>query len=71
MSLATPGLRLKVLALFPDIRGVAASMQAFTMVMLAALVTALLAPALEHSMLALALGQLAPRAVALAYQENL
>jgi DHA1 family bicyclomycin/chloramphenicol resistance-like MFS transporter len=59
MSLAAPGLTLSVLDLFPAIRGVVASMQAFTMVMLAALVTALIAPALEHSLLWLALGQLA------------
>lgn len=59
MSLAAPGLTLMVLDLFPKTRGVAASMQAFTMVMLAAVVTALLAPALEHSMLWLALGQMA------------
>jgi DHA1 family bicyclomycin/chloramphenicol resistance-like MFS transporter len=59
MSLAAPGLTLSVLDLFPAIRGVVASMQAFTMVMLAAVVTALIAPALEHSLLSLALGQLA------------
>jgi MFS transporter, DHA1 family, multidrug resistance protein len=58
MSLAAPGLTLMVLDLFPDIRGVVASMQAFTMVMLAAVVTALLAPALQHSLLHLAIGQL-------------
>ena len=40
-------------------RGVVASMQSFTMVMLAALVTALLAPALQDSLLYLAIGQLA------------
>jgi hypothetical protein len=39
MSLAAPGLTLSVLELFPSIRGVVASMQAFTMVMPAALVT--------------------------------
>lgn len=59
MSLAAPGLTLSVLDLFAEIRGVVASMQAFTMVMLAALVTAVLAPVLQHSLLALALGQLA------------
>lgn len=58
MSLAAPGLTLSVLDLFRDIRGVLASMQSFTMVMLAAVVTALLAPALQHSMLYLAIGQL-------------
>jgi DHA1 family bicyclomycin/chloramphenicol resistance-like MFS transporter len=59
MSLAAPGLTLSVLDLFPAIRGAVASMQAFTMVMLAALVTALIAPALEHSLWWLAIGQLA------------
>lgn len=58
MSLASPGLTLMVLDLFPNTRGVAASMQSFSMVMLAAAVTAVLAPALEHSMLALAAGQM-------------
>jgi len=58
MSFASPGLTLIVLDLFPDIRGVVASMQSFTMVMLAAVVTALLAPALQHSLLYLAIGQL-------------
>jgi DHA1 family bicyclomycin/chloramphenicol resistance-like MFS transporter len=58
MSLAAPGLTLTVLDLFPDIRGVVASMQAFTSVVLAAMVTALLAPALQHSLLYLAIGQL-------------
>lgn len=58
MSLAAPELTLSVLDLFPAIRGVVASMQAFTMVMLAAVVTAVIAPALEHSLLWLATGQL-------------
>lgn len=58
MSLAAPGLTLQVLDLFPNIRGIVASMQTFTMVMLSALVTALLAPALQHSLLNLAIGQL-------------
>jgi DHA1 family bicyclomycin/chloramphenicol resistance-like MFS transporter len=58
MSLAAPGLTLSVLDLFPAIRGVVASMQAFTMVMLAAVVTAVIAPALEHSLQWLATGQL-------------
>ncbi|TFW07765.1 Bcr/CflA family efflux MFS transporter [Oxalobacteraceae bacterium OM1] len=59
MSIASPPLTLMVLDLFPDFRGVVASMQAFTMVMLAALATAVLAPALQHSLFHLALGQLA------------
>lgn len=67
MSLAAPGLTLSVLDLFDEIRGVVASMQSFTMVMLAALVTALLAPALQHSMLYLAIGQLVLGAIGLAF----
>ncbi|NNG21453.1 multidrug effflux MFS transporter [Telluria aromaticivorans] len=59
MSLAAPGLTLTVLDLFPDVRGVVASMQSFSMVMLTAIVTAVAAPALQHSMFYLALGQLA------------
>jgi DHA1 family bicyclomycin/chloramphenicol resistance-like MFS transporter len=67
MSLAAPGLTLSVLDLFAEIRGVVASMQTFTMVMLAALVTALLAPELQHSMLYLAIGQLVLAAIGLAF----
>lgn len=58
MSLAAPRLTLKVLDLFPDIKGVVASMLSFTMVMLAAVITALLAPALQNSMLSLSIAQL-------------
>lgn len=58
MSLAAPVLTLQVLNLFDALRGLVASMQAFTMVMLAALTTAFLAPMLQGSLFALALGQL-------------
>lgn len=58
MSLAAPVLTLQVLNLFDQLRGLVASMQAFTMVALAALTTAVLAPMLQGSMFQLALGQL-------------
>ena len=59
MSIAAPNLTLSVLDLFPSNRGLAASLQAFVVVMLAAIVTAIVAPALQSSMLNLSLGQLA------------
>jgi DHA1 family bicyclomycin/chloramphenicol resistance-like MFS transporter len=66
MSIVAPGATLLVLDLFPEIRGIVASCQSFTMTMLAALVAGLIAPFLAHSMLWLALGQLAFALVALA-----
>jgi DHA1 family bicyclomycin/chloramphenicol resistance-like MFS transporter len=59
MSMVAPGLTLRVLDLFPKIRGTVASCQSFTMTMLSALVAGLLSPLLDHSMLALATGQFA------------
>jgi DHA1 family bicyclomycin/chloramphenicol resistance-like MFS transporter len=59
MSLAAPGATLMVLDLFPAIRGTVASCQSFTMTMLGAAVSGLLAPALDGSVLWLASGQLA------------
>ncbi len=56
MSLATPGLLLIGLDLFPQMRGLAASCQAFAMVLLAGLITQL-APAFGGRALALALVQ--------------
>ena len=58
MSIAAPNLTLSVLDLFPANRGLVASLQAFVMVMLAAIVTALVAPVLQSSMLNLSIGQL-------------
>lgn len=58
MSIITPGMTLLVLDLFPAIRGVVASCQSFVQTMLSALVAGLIAPALFHSVLWLALGQL-------------
>ena len=56
MSLATPGLLLIGLDQFPQMRGLAASCQAFAMVLLAGLVTQL-APAFGGRALALGLVQ--------------
>jgi DHA1 family bicyclomycin/chloramphenicol resistance-like MFS transporter len=66
MSIVAPGATLLVLDLFPQIRGIVASCQSFTMTMLAALVAGLVAPLLSHSVLWLALGQLAFALIALA-----
>lgn len=66
MSIVQPGATLLVLDLFPHIRGIVASCQSFTMTMLAALVSGLIAPFLSRSVLWLALGQLAFVLIAMA-----
>jgi DHA1 family bicyclomycin/chloramphenicol resistance-like MFS transporter len=58
MSMVAPGATLLVLDLFPSIRGIVASCQSATVILLAALVAGIVAPALDHSAFALALGQL-------------
>lgn len=58
MSMVAPGVTLLVLDLFPTIRGIVASCQSAMVTLLAALVAGGVAPALDHSALALALGQL-------------
>lgn len=58
MSMVMPGVTLMVLDLFPQIRGIVASCQSFTMTMLAAVVAGALSPLLSHSMFLLAAGQL-------------
>jgi DHA1 family bicyclomycin/chloramphenicol resistance-like MFS transporter len=58
MSLAAPGATLMVLDLFPEIRGTVASCQSFTITLLGALVSGVFSPALDHSALWLAAGQL-------------
>ena len=58
MSIAAPGITLLILDLFPAIRGVVASSQAFVQTMLGAIVAGVIAPALDASVLWLALGQL-------------
>lgn len=58
MSLVAPGATLLVLDLFPTIRGIVASCQSAMVTLLGAVVAGIVAPALDHSALALALGQL-------------
>lgn len=58
MSLVAPGATLLVLDLFPNIRGIVASCQSFTLTMLGAVVSGVVAPFLAHSVLWLAAGQL-------------
>ncbi len=56
-SLIAPGATLLALDLFPRIRGTVASCQSFILTLLGAVVAGAVAPALSHSVLALALGQ--------------
>ncbi|HEY5799743.1 MAG TPA: multidrug effflux MFS transporter [Burkholderiaceae bacterium] len=65
MSMVAPGATLLVLDLFPDIRGIASSCQSFAVTMLGAVVAGVAAPALSHSVLWLAAGQLACGVIAL------
>jgi DHA1 family bicyclomycin/chloramphenicol resistance-like MFS transporter len=65
MSIVAPGVTLMVLDLFPEIRGTVASCQSFTMTMLAALVSGVVAPLLDESPLWLAAGQLGCTVIAL------
>ncbi len=57
MSFIGPGATLLTLDLFPHIRGTVASCQSFALTMLGALVAGVIAPALSHSVLWLAVGQ--------------
>lgn len=59
MSMVAPGLTVKVLDLFPQVRGTVASCQSFTMTMLSALVAGLVSPMLASSVTTLAMGQFA------------
>lgn len=65
MSIAAPGATLMVLDLFPEIRGTVASCQSFTLTMLAALISGVVAPMLDDSPLWLATGQLGCTLIAL------
>jgi DHA1 family bicyclomycin/chloramphenicol resistance-like MFS transporter len=56
-SIINPSATLLALDLFPHIRGTAASCQAFVTTLMGALVAGIIAPALTHSVLAMALGQ--------------
>ncbi|QAU35474.1 multidrug effflux MFS transporter [Janthinobacterium sp. 17J80-10] len=66
MSVVAPGVTFMVLDLFPEIRGTVASCQSFTQTMLGAIVAGVIAPLLWHSVLWLAIGQLAMAVIALA-----
>nr|WP_315485406.1 multidrug effflux MFS transporter [uncultured Undibacterium sp.] len=57
MSIVFPGATLMVLELFPNIRGIVASCQSASVTLLSAFVAGVMAPALDHSVLSLALGQ--------------
>ena len=59
MSMVAPGATLLVLDLFPNIRGIVASCQSTMVTLLGAIVAGIVAPALDHSALSLAVGQLA------------
>lgn len=59
MSLIAPVITLLIIDLFPKIRGTVASCQSFTQTMLSAGVSGIVAPFLLHSVLWLAIGQLA------------
>jgi DHA1 family bicyclomycin/chloramphenicol resistance-like MFS transporter len=58
MSLVAPGATLLALDLFPQIRGTVASCQSFAVTLLGALVGGVIAPAMWHSMMLIAVGQL-------------
>lgn len=58
MSIVAPALTLMVLDLFPSIRGIVASCQSFTLTMVGALMSGVIAPLLSHTALWLASGQL-------------
>jgi DHA1 family bicyclomycin/chloramphenicol resistance-like MFS transporter len=67
MSIVAPGATLMVLDLFPHIRGIVASCQSFVLTMLAAAISAVIAPLLSQSVLWLAEGQCAFTLLALAF----
>lgn len=58
MSLVAPPVTIRVLDLFPHIRGIVASCQSSMLTLLGAIVAGLMAPALDHSAFLLACGQL-------------
>jgi DHA1 family bicyclomycin/chloramphenicol resistance-like MFS transporter len=58
LALATPAVTLMLLDLFPENRGLAASLQSFTQMMMFALVSGLVAPLLFDSAFKLACGML-------------
>jgi len=58
MSLALPGMTISTLDIFPQMRGLAASLQNFVQMLLFALVSGFVAPLLFDSSIKLALGQM-------------
>ena len=66
MSVVAPGATLMVLDLFPAIRGIVASCQSFTLTMLGALMSGVVAPLVAHNALWLSSSQLACAVVGLA-----
>jgi DHA1 family bicyclomycin/chloramphenicol resistance-like MFS transporter len=56
-SIINPSATLLALDLFPHIRGTVASCQSFVTTLMGAVVAGIIAPALTHSVLAMALGQ--------------
>jgi DHA1 family bicyclomycin/chloramphenicol resistance-like MFS transporter len=58
-SIINPSVTLLTLDLFPHIRGTVASCQSFVTTLMGAIVAGIIAPALTHSVLAMALGQAA------------
>jgi DHA1 family bicyclomycin/chloramphenicol resistance-like MFS transporter len=58
-SIINPSATLLALDLFPHIRGTVASCQSFMTTLMGAIVAGMVAPALDHSVLAMALGQAA------------
>jgi MFS transporter, DHA1 family, multidrug resistance protein len=69
-SLIAPGATLLALDLFPHIRGTVASCQSFVSTLLGAVVAGAVAPALSHSVLALAVGQMFFVLVSLAFWDT-
>ena len=66
MALLMPILSLRVMGLFPHMRGLASSLQGFTQMSIFAIVAGLIVPQLFHSGLALALGQMVSVALGMA-----
>lgn len=64
MSMVAPGATLLVLDLFPEIRGIVASCQSAAVTLVGAVIAGVVAPALDHSVLTLAAGQLACTSIA-------
>jgi MFS transporter, DHA1 family, multidrug resistance protein len=64
IAFATPGVTLQILAIFPTLRGMAASVQSFIQMLIFAIVAGLVSPLLSGSPLHLAAGHLAGAVIA-------